>query len=139
MNAQRRLSELSEGFAFPPEACRLGAVQVSAYLKAVDETGDLYRDGRLVPPMAVAASAMTSLLTSMSVPPGTVHVSQEFQFLNMVYVGDSLTCRATIGRKLDRGRLHLMTVDIDVRNQDQKVVLTGKVGFALPENGWRAS
>jgi hypothetical protein len=38
-----------------------------------------------------------------------------------------------VSRKVDRGGLRLMNTDITVTNQNQEQVLTGKVGFVLPE------
>ncbi len=54
-------------------------------------------------------------------------------FLRVVKIGDTITCRSVVSRKVDRGGLRLMNTDITVTNQNQEQVLTGKVGFVLPE------
>ena len=125
--------QMEVGYEFPPTSYKLDVSMVSTYLKAVDETSQLYRDTELVPPMAIAAYAMAALSQGISLPQGTIHVNQELEFLDTVSVRDTITCQAKVSRRHDRGRLHLMTIDLDVFNQNQEKVLAGKVGFVLPE------
>ena len=82
--------------------------------------------------MAVAALSLKALIDAISMPPGTVHVSQEFEFLANVKTGDTLTSRAVVSRVQERGKLHLINVDTSVLNQESKPVLKGKTGFILP-------
>ncbi len=127
--------QLTTGFEFPPQSYVLDTAAVTLYLKATQETDDLFlRDG-LVPPMAVTALAMSALAQSISMPSGTIHVSQELDFLKTVKVNDTITCLSKISRKVERGGLRLMNTDITVINQNEEKVLTGKVGFVLPEPG----
>ena len=124
--------QVRAGYEFPPASYQLSAPMVATYLKAVEETSQLYQDTRLVPPTAVAAYAMATLSGHISLPPGTIHVSQELEFIGTVSVGDTITCRARVGRKQARGRLHLMTIYLSVVNQNQETVLAGKTSFVLP-------
>jgi len=126
--------QLEAGYEFPPASYSLDSSIVATYLRAIEDTSSLYQTAGLVPPMAVAAYAMTTLSDSISLPPGTIHVSQELEFMSVVNVGDTITCSARVIRKQDRGRLRLMTVALDVLNQDQKKVLSGKTSFVLPEH-----
>lgn len=124
--------QIEAGYEFPPASCKLDSSMVATYLKATEETSRLYQDTGLVPPMAIAAYAMAALSASISIPPGTIHVSQEVEFIDTVSVGDTIICHAKVSRKQNRGRLHLLTIDLNVSNQNQKVVLAGKTSFALP-------
>jgi acyl dehydratase len=105
---------------------------ISDYLKAVGETNDMFYSEQLVPPMAVTAFAMAALAEGMILPSGTIHVSQELEFTNLVRVNDTITCCSKVSRKTDRGGLHIMSTDITVLNQFQEKVLAGKVGFVVP-------
>jgi acyl dehydratase len=127
--------QLFVGFEFPSRSYTLDATTVSAYLEATRETNAMYLDESLVPPMAVTAFAMAALASVATISPGTVHVSQELDFLKLVKVGDTITCYSKVSRKQDRGGLHLMNTDITVLNQNQEQVLTGRVGFILPDTG----
>jgi hypothetical protein len=125
--------QLSAGFEFPPQSYQLEKNMVIDYLRAVGETNDLYQTDGLVPPLAITAFAMSALSEGLTLPSWTIHVSQELAFLALVRVGDTITCNSKVSRKIDRAGMHLMNVDITVNNQNQVVVLTGKVGFVLPE------
>lgn len=127
-------SQLEAGYEFPPGNYKLDAARVVLFLKAVEDSSRLYRNTGTVPPMAIAALAMTKLSETVSLPPGAVHVSQELNFVAAVSVGDSLTSYARLSRTQKRGKLHLLTVDFDVRNKDQKTVLTGRTSFIMPQS-----
>ena len=124
--------QLEAGYEFPPGNFKLDASRVALFLEAVEDTSYPYRDTQLIPPMAVAALAMASLSNTISLPPGTIHVSQELGFVAAVSLDDSLASYARISRAQKRDKLHLIIVDIDVRNQHQQTVLTSKIGFILP-------
>ena len=124
--------DLKAGQEFPPAVFQIDSVTAADYLKAVEEDNTMYQNTGLVPPMAVAALALKSLIGAISMPPGTIHVSQEFEFIDTVNTQDTLTSRASVSRIQERGKLHLINVDINVSNQEQKPVLAGKTGFILP-------
>jgi hypothetical protein len=126
-------SQLETGFEFPASSYKLDSTMIATYLKAVDETSGLYQDTGLVPPMAIAAHAMASLSEGICLPPGTIHVSQEFEFLDTASIDDTFTSYARVGKKQSRGKFHLLVVDLSVTNQDLKAVLAGKTSFILPE------
>ena len=78
--------------------------------------------------MAIAAYAMAALSEDICLPPGTIHVSQEFEFMGIASIDDTFTSYARVVKKQSRGKFHLLIV-----NQNQKAVLTGKTSFILPE------
>mgnify|MGYP001562817865 CR=1 FL=1 len=125
-------SQLEAGYEFPPGNFALDASRVSLFLEAVQDTSYPYQQSRLIPPMSVAALAMAALSNTISLPPGSIHVSQELGFVAAVSQDDILTSYAKISRAQKRGKLHLISVDIDVRNQGQQTVLTAKTSFILP-------
>ena len=107
---------------------------MASYLEATEDGSNLYLDDALVPPVAVAAYAMAALVEDVHLPPGTIHVSQELEFLDIVAVNDSLISYATVSRKQSRGKIHLLAIDLNVFNQKQKAVLSAKTSFVLPDN-----
>ncbi len=123
------------GFEFPSKAYMLDSELIGAYLGAVKESHVLYSEQKLVPPLAIAAYAMTALSESSTFPPGTVHVTQELDFLKEVLVGESITCRSKVTRRLDRAGMRIMTTEIDVFDRNEQKVLAGRVGFVLPAPG----
>jgi len=134
MNEQTDIdySQIEVGFEFPPGNYKLNNSTVSAFLSAVENDSQIYKDTSLVPPMIVAARAFGTLSSIISLPPGSIHVSQELEFIGVVKAGENLTSYAKISRTQRRGKLHLLTVDLNVQNQDQETVLNGKTSFILP-------
>jgi len=126
-------SQLEAGYEFLPSSYKLDSSIVATYLKAVEDTSGLYRDNTLIPPMAIAAYAMAALSESICLPPGTIHVSQEFEFIGTASTSDAFMSYARVSRKQSRGKFHLLIVDLNVVNQNQKAVLAGKTSFILPE------
>ena len=123
--------QLTAGYEFPPSHFKLDAATAAAYLKAVEDTSPFYRDTGLVPPMAIAALAMAALAEGMTLPPGAIHVSQEFDFIDAVTVGESLTSHAKVGAKQSRSKFRILSIDLNVLS-GTRAVLIGKTSFILP-------
>jgi hypothetical protein len=84
--------QLPVGFEFPPTSYELTEAVIGKYLEAVGEETDFLTSG-IVPPLAIAACAMTALSQSFTVPPDLVIL--EINVLNQA--GEKvLTGRATI-------------------------------------------
>jgi acyl dehydratase len=130
--AKIEYSQLTVGFEFSPQHYTMDDRLVSLYLEATFDSAELIRSAKLVPPMAVTAFAMNALSQSVALPSGTIHVTQELDFIKTVTVGDTIVCHSKVSRKVDRGGMHLMNIDLTVTNQSAETVLTGKVGFILP-------
>jgi hypothetical protein len=130
--------QLEAGFEFPTTSYSVDASAVAAYLEAVDEPDDLYREGGLVPPMAIVARAMAALFEAVTFPDGAVHVSQSVRFLGTAGAGDSLTGGARVDNVKRRGRLHLVSIELSADLADGRPVLTAKTDFVLPPEGDRA-
>ena len=125
-------SNLSTGYEFEPAIFRLNSESVTAYLDAVESDRLIYEKNGIVPPMAIAALAMTAMAEGMSLPPGAIHVSQDLQFLNPVSIDETLTSYAKVNRKVERGKFHMLTIGINVNNQNNMPVITAETGFILP-------
>lgn len=123
-------SQLETGYEFPLSRYKLDNATVSLFLKA---TGDTHSYNNLVPPMAIAARAMAALSENISFPPGTIHVSQEFEFLDTVEVDEPLVSHASVSQKTGRGRFQIIAIDLSVFRQGIIKILSGRTSFILPE------
>jgi hypothetical protein len=124
--------QLEAGYEFPPGNYAIDSSRAALFLQATGDTNGIYRNGGTIPPMAVAALALASLSNTIGLPPGSVHVSQELSFIKSVGPGENLTSLAKISRAQKRGGLHIIAVDIEVRNEAGQTVLTAKTSFILP-------
>ncbi len=124
--------ELAVGHQFPSTSYQLTESVVSSYVGAVGGQQEFLTSGT-VPPLAIAAFAMTALAKSFSVPPGSIHVSQELEFLKKVPIGATVSCGGRIAQKIERGKLILVVLEIDAVDQNQEKVMAGKATITIPQ------
>ena len=123
--------QLVAGYEFPSISYELSESLISKYLEAVGGQQHFLTSG-IVPPLAIAAYAMSALSQSFSVPPGSIHASQEFEFLKLVPIGTTISCSGKIAQKVQRGKLQLVVLEINALNQDKEKVLSGKATIVVP-------
>jgi len=124
--------ELVPGYEFPPARYELPSSLISEYLKAVDNPSELKIFEEFVPPLAVGACALAAMSESLSLPPGSIHASQEFEFFQLVPVGATIHCHAKVARKLSRGKMRMLVLEIDVFDESKEKVQSGKATVMLP-------
>ncbi len=124
--------ELAPGYEFPPASYELSASLISKYLEAVDSPDELKVFGGFVPPLAIGAYAMAAMAGSLSLPPGTIHASQEFEFFKLVPIGATINCQAKVARKLARATMHMLVLELNVLDQSRERVQSGKATIVLP-------
>jgi len=118
---------LTPGQAFPRVEYTLDAATVELYVESVGATLTGH-----VPPLAVAARAIASLGGLISLPPGTIHASQDFEFNRLVPVGATVTCQATVLRKLSRGPMRMLTLETIIEDEAGQPVQKGRSTIVLP-------
>lgn len=121
--------ELIPGYEFPPAKYELSASLVSKYLKAVDSSDDEF-----IPPLAITACALAAMAGSFSPPPGTIaiHASQELEFFKLLPIGATIECHAKVARRITRGKMSMLILELDVFDQSKEKVQSGKTTIALP-------
>lgn len=120
--------DLTPGHEFPPVHYSLGPEVVEPYVEAVGASQRAH-----VPPLAVAARAIASLGDLMSLPAGTIHAAQDFEFYRLVPVGARVSCVASVVRKLSRGGVRMLTLEINVSDESGTAVQKGRSTIVLPE------
>ena len=124
--------KLTTGYEFKPSGFRIDRNSMDKYLDAVDGDKSLYEKDNIVPPMSIAALAMTAMAEGLSMPPGAVHVSQDIQFLGTVRIDEELTSFARVNRIVNRGKIHMLSIGINVINEKNISVLAAETSFILP-------
>ena len=126
--------ELKLGQEFAPATYELDPATIALYLQAVEESSGMYPtlgNKMLVPPMAIATYAFQALSESFT-PPGSIHVSQEFEFIKPISVGSRITCYGKVTQLRSRGNISLVSVEISALNQNEEKVLQGKTTLIIP-------
>ena len=121
--------ELIPGYEFPPAKYELNASLVSKYLKAVDSADDGF-----VPPLAITARAIAAMAGAFSLPPGAIaiHASQELEFFKLLPIGATIECHSRVARKITRGKMSMLILELEVFDQSKEKVQSGKATIALP-------
>lgn len=120
---------LTPGQELAPVEYTLDAEAVSSYVQAV---GAVARD--YVPPLAVAARAIASLAELVELPAGTIHASQEFDFSGLVSAGTQVTCAARVHKKLSRGPMRMLTLELVISDSSGQIVQRGLSTVVIPES-----
>tara|TARA_B100001750_G_C15390875_1_gene537370 strand:- start:91 stop:510 length:420 start_codon:yes stop_codon:yes gene_type:complete len=109
---------------------------VEAYLEAIgaSKPTDADNDGKdwFAPPMSVAALGLRGVIQDLSIPEGTLHVSQDLEFNKAVKVGAKLFCQAKLSQNSIRSGKRFIAVDLKIENTDRATVLTGKSTLVMP-------
>ena len=126
--------QLEAGHEFPTVQYTLDKSTVQAYLEAVEETSDLYKNTNLVPPTAVAALAMAALAEGTKFPPGCIHTSQKLDFKHSTHIGDIIQCHSRISQSRKRAGMHFITVAFYVEDLNKRELLSGDTVFIAPQD-----
>jgi hypothetical protein len=125
------LAALPKGHEFPPTTFTLSPEWVDAYVAAVGDTAIRDAGPNLVPPMAIAALSIRSLIEASPLPPGTLHAGQELAFHCAAHIGEQLTVTASIVSRGERAGWVLMSVDLAASSADAPV-MTGRATVTFP-------
>jgi len=129
-DAKKYYSDIVTGFEFAPSVFQIDAETVSKYLRATEDDNPIH-SLKIVPPMAVAAFAIREMANRFVLPEGTVHVSQQLEFIKAAAIGETLTSLAKVTRKVQRGKFNMLNISFNVVNHRKEPVLTGEAGFIL--------
>ena len=110
----------------------LGPKDVDAYLQAIQDHSSIYNTLSVVPPLALVAHALKEIIKRLSLPPGTLHATQEVKCLKGVNLGESVTANASLGRPLRRGEWQFISTDFSIRSDDGKTALSGRTTVIIP-------
>jgi acyl dehydratase len=128
------VADLEKGHRFPPVEFNLSREWVSEYVEAVGDAAISRLGSDVVPPMAIAALGIRTLLQHAALAPGTIHAGQEVSFHRAAHIGDTLAVRASIGSRGERAGWVLMSVDLAASGPAGEV-MTGRATITYPIGG----
>jgi hypothetical protein len=125
------LTDLSAGHEFEPVRFSLENARVRAYLDAAGDQLDLYDRLGVVPPLAIAAFALGALLEEVTLPEGTLHISENLVFSKAVPIGASVDCRARLAQRSVRAGMVVSVLETEILFEDQ-LALTARATVMSP-------
>ncbi|MSQ41410.1 MAG: hypothetical protein EXR55_07160 [Dehalococcoidia bacterium] len=131
-DGKRALQALSPGDALLTSSMAFTWKEIEEYLEAVEDPQTLYWERQVVPPMALATRAIRELLSQLSLPPGSVHIAQDVEFVAPCRFGTALTLEGRLFQNAVRGPMHFLGITFDVHDPQGTVILRGKSTVILP-------
>lgn len=122
---------LTVGYEFPRADYEMSLSVVSKYLAGVGINNDQTMD--YVPPLALAARTIAAMSEFLVLPAGVIHASQDLEFHKPVPIGSKIECHSKVAEKLDRGKMHLLSIEFEVYGQDRDRVQSGKSTLVLSD------
>jgi hypothetical protein len=111
---------------------RLDASLVRDYVAAVGDDSQLYRESDVVPPSAVAALGVRTLLGTLALPPGTMHLAQELAIHRAAATGQRVSCLAKVAQSSRRRDAIFLVLEFTVADEQGLPVLDGKTTLVVP-------
>ena len=107
---------------------------VKSYIAAVKDMSAgffLLNPPYCIPPMAISALSIRGAIHDLSIPGGTVHLSQEITYYESVQVDDELSCLAYLKSNNVRNEWRFLNISLEVR-KSTRLIMTGKSTIMLP-------
>ncbi|HEY8173036.1 MAG TPA: MaoC family dehydratase N-terminal domain-containing protein [Dehalococcoidia bacterium] len=113
-SAHPSITDLAKGHEFDVADIEISREGIDRYLAAVGDTNDIYAQTGLVPPLAVAALALTRLLEMIDLPFGTLHIGQEIEVRGGVPMGSRLSMRGWIAQRSVRAGAVISVIEFSL-------------------------
>ena len=110
----------------------LDASLVRDYLPVVEDRSDLYQDTDVVPPTAVAALGVRTLLGALALPPGAIHAAQELTTRRIATFGQRVCCRARVAQTSQRREGRFLVLEFTMTDEQGQVILESKTTLVVP-------
>jgi hypothetical protein len=105
------ISSFPRGHEFPAARFVVDEARVSAYLRAVGDTGS-YEDD--VPPLAAVALGLGALQEHIALPEGSLHTGQEVEHVASLRAGDELTLTGRIAQRSERQGFVISVIEFEI-------------------------
>lgn len=131
-------SLLSTGETISKRTYLIDLESVTKYRNAVQDNvpsenqGESSTANNFAPPMSIAALSLKGVVNDLKIPGGTLHTSQEINFLSKVPIGETLDCTATLNSNSVRAEWRFMVVSLVVYDSKRNTVMTGKSTIVIP-------
>lgn len=125
------LTDLQAGHEFELVSFSLDAQRVRDYLEATGDEIDFYEQHGVTPPLAVAAFALGALLEAVTLPEGTLHISENLSFSAPVPLGGAVECRARLAQRSMRAGMVVSVLETEI-TYEGKPALTARATVMSP-------
>lgn len=122
--------KLFVGRQLKPFTYQVDPEKVKEYVEAIGEDWGYYNENRIAPPTMAAIYTLLANRTEGPLPPGSIHVGQEFEFLRPAKFGDTLVTIATVSEKyLHKDRKYAALTAETLNGKNEIIVKAKTVGI----------
>jgi hypothetical protein len=125
------LTDLQAGHEFAPVTFSLENDRVRAYLAATGDDLALYEQRDVTPPLAIAAFALGALLGEVTLPEGTLHISENLSYSRPVPLGGEVDCKARLAQRSVRAGMVVSVLETEIFF-DNALALTARATVMSP-------
>ena len=133
MNSSHEIGNLPVGYKFKAVDYTVSRKDVDNYLSAVGTSSQFYSRNEICPPTALLAFSLRSIMEEISLPEGSIHVSQEMICYETIYNNDKVILGGAILQSSARSGWRYLTLDITVESGAKKCSISGKATILIPE------
>lgn len=116
------LTDLPAGHEFDPVSFTLEPDRVRAYLAASGDGLPLYEADAVAPPLAIAAFALGALLEVVSLPEGTLHISESLTYSAAVPIGATVQCSGKLAQRSVRAGMVVSVLETVISHEGSAAV-----------------
>jgi hypothetical protein len=125
------LTDLSAGHQFEPVTFTVDAQRVRDYLAACGDSVALYERQNVAPPLAIAAFALGALLEEVTLPEGTLHISENLSFHKPVPLDGDVECSARLAQRSVRAGMVVSVLETEIKHGGE-LALTARATVMSP-------
>lgn len=108
---------------------------MDAYLDAVGDTATRASLSGDVPPVAAAAFALRALLAVFDLPEGSVHTSEEVEYVRPVRIDEPLRCESAVAQASDRQGYRFATIEQRLVDTAGQPIMIARSSIMSPLEG----
>ena len=126
------MPRFSVGYRPPAQRIHVDPERVQQYLAAVGSESPLYHgDSSVAPSLAIAAWVLGGLIEEIGLPSGSVHVSQEFSFIDTAPLDSTLDATAEVVQATSRAGMDVVVFEIHAVHEG-RAILSGRSMLLMP-------
>ena len=133
MTSSHEIGKLPVGYKFKPVDYTVSKKDVDNYLSAVGTSSEFYSRNEICPPKALLAFSLRSIMEEISLPEGSIHVSQEMNCYGTICNNDKVILGGEISQNSSRSGWRYLTLDVTVESGTKKCSISGKATILVPE------
>jgi len=129
------LDQVDNGYCFPVIQTMIGKDILENYARVMNSNIRFSRNSApIVPPAAIASITIGELLSSINLPPGSIHMSEEIISRSELEVGKKINVEVVLKNKSVREGYMLISLVFNIKNEaNTNIIIEAKTVLMIPQ------